>query len=129
MRPLPPTPEVSRRMARVRTRGTAPEIRVRRALRELRIAFRTTGYSLPGSPDFLLRGSPVALFVDGCFWHGCPRCYREPRRNRAWWRRKIEGNVRRDRRTAAALRRRGYRVIRIREHDDHARILRRLSSI
>jgi DNA mismatch endonuclease, patch repair protein len=67
-------------------------------------------------PDFVFRTERLAVFVDGCFWHGCPRHVTWPRQNAAFWRRKIEGNRARDRRVDRALRAAGWRVLRIWEH-------------
>ncbi|EIP98948.1 DNA mismatch endonuclease Vsr [Opitutaceae bacterium TAV1] len=66
-----------------------------------------------GRPDFLFRRKRVCVFVDGCFWHGCPRCYRAPTSNVEYWAPKIIRNRRRDRRIERALRRCGFRVFRI----------------
>ena len=60
----------------------------------------------------------MAVFVDGCFWHGCPSHATWPKRNADWWRRKIEGNVARDADTDERLRREGWLVLRIWEHED-----------
>jgi DNA mismatch endonuclease (patch repair protein) len=68
-----------------------------------------------GKPDFAFRKQKLAIFVDGCFWHGCPRCFRLPKQNRAFWKVKIEGNRKRDRLVNGRLRRLGWKVIRIRE--------------
>jgi len=70
---------------------------------------------IPGRPDFSFRKHKVAVFVDGCFWHGCPRCFRLPKQNRAFWKAKIEGNRKRDRSVNGRLRRLGWKVLRIRE--------------
>jgi DNA mismatch endonuclease (patch repair protein) len=67
-----------------------------------------------GKPDFAWPGLKVAVFVDGCFWHGCG-CKYLPRTNTAFWRNKIETNIRRDRRVAGSLRRDGWTVLRIKE--------------
>jgi DNA mismatch endonuclease, patch repair protein len=72
---------------------------------------------LPGTPDFAFRREKMAIFIDGCFWHGCPRCYKAPSRNAAFWKKKIVGNRRRDRRVTGELRERGWRVIRLWEHE------------
>lgn len=73
--------------------------------------------SVAGSPDFHFPAQKIALFVDGCFWHACPRCRRRtPRNNRAFWQKKIDDNRRRDDRVRRALRSRGYRVLRVWEH-------------
>jgi DNA mismatch endonuclease (patch repair protein) len=68
-------------------------------------------------PDFVFRKSRTAIFVDGCFWHGCPRHATWPAHRAAWWRRKIEGNKTRDRLVNRMLRRAGWRVVRIWEHE------------
>jgi DNA mismatch endonuclease (patch repair protein) len=123
-----PTPETSSRMRRVRTRWTEPEVRVARELRLLGIAYTSKTNHLPGRPDFVAINHRVAVFVDGCFWHGCPRCYRAPLSNRRWWSSKITENRRRDRRKDVALRRLGYSTLHIWEHDSTARIRTRLAT-
>ena len=70
-------------------------------------------------PDFVFRKQRVVLFVDGCFWHGCPRCYTAPKSARAYWRRKVLTNRERDRYQTAALKKAGWRVVRVWEHDMH----------
>jgi len=78
--------------------------------------------------DFCWPARMRVLFVHGCFWHGCPRHYREPRSNRAFWAGKIARNRGRDRRTVAALRRAGWSVMVVWEHElrDPERVRRRL---
>lgn len=73
-------------------------------------------YPLPGKPDFVFRRERVAVFVDGCFWHKCPDCFRQPTSNEEYWEKKFARNVRRDRDVTAELRLRGWRVVRIWEH-------------
>jgi len=68
-------------------------------------------------PDFVFLKSRTAIFVDGCFWHGCPRHATKPKNNRAFWRRKLASNKRRDRLVNRALRRAGWRVLRVWEHE------------
>lgn len=72
--------------------------------------------SLTVTPDFVFLKQRVTVFVDGCFWHGCPRHATQPKNNAAFWRRKLAGNRARDRRVNRALRRAGWRVVRIWEH-------------
>jgi DNA mismatch endonuclease (patch repair protein) len=83
---------------------------------------------LPGTPDFVFRRERLALFVDGCFWHACPRCYKRPTSNRVFWDEKAERNRVRDRAVVAELRSLGWRVIRVWEHQlkDPSRIRSRL---
>ena len=64
-------------------------------------------------PDFVFRAARAVIFVDGCFWHRCPRHATQPKNNRAFWRKKLAGNQQRDRRVHRALRRAGWRVVRI----------------
>jgi DNA mismatch endonuclease, patch repair protein len=71
---------------------------------------------LPGKPDFAFPKQKVAVFVDGCFWHGCPKCYTRPKTNRAFWDRKREANMARDKRVTRQLRHEGWKVIRIWQH-------------
>lgn len=68
--------------------------------------------------DILFVGARVAVFVDGCFWHGCPSHATWPKRNADWWRSKIEGNVARDADTDERLGREGWLVLRVWEHED-----------
>lgn len=67
-------------------------------------------------PDFVFRRERVAIFVDGCFWHGCPQHATQPKSNAAFWRRKLTANRERDRRVNRVLRNAGWRVLRIWEH-------------
>jgi DNA mismatch endonuclease (patch repair protein) len=80
-------------------------------------------------PDFVFQKFRTAVFVDGCFWHGCPRHATWPAHRAAWWRRKIEGNKTRDRMVNRTLRRAGWQVLRIWECDlrNAGRILKRIS--
>jgi DNA mismatch endonuclease (patch repair protein) len=124
--PRPLSPSISSRMARQRTRRTKPEVLLTRELRLLGIRYRTNAVGLPGTPDLVLTDHRVAIFVHGCFWHGCPAHFTLPRHNRAWWKEKIEGNRRRDRRKVSQLRRLGWSVITAWEHDDPGRIAKRV---
>ena len=81
-------------------------------------------------PDFVFRQARLALFVDGCFWHGCPKHATKPKNNRAFWHRKLSANKTRDRLVNHALRRANWRVLRIWEHElarkNEARLLNRI---
>ena len=66
--------------------------------------------------DVAFLGLRIAVFVDGCFWHGCPKHGTWPKANAVWWRAKIESNIARDRDTATKLRKAGWRVLRIWSH-------------
>jgi DNA mismatch endonuclease (patch repair protein) len=103
-------------MSRVRQRGTALELRLRSALRARRLRYRTN-VSLPGTPDIAIGTGKLAVFVDGCFWHGCPRHGTMPKTNRAFWRRKIVRNRERDSEVDRELRKLGWRPVRVWEHE------------
>ena len=101
-------------MSRVKGRGNrSTEMRMARLFRQHGIKGWRRHLDLPGSPDFAFRDLRIVVFVDGCFWHGCPRCYREPKNNARFWRQKIHDNMKRDRRADRALRRRGWSVIHV----------------
>jgi DNA mismatch endonuclease (patch repair protein) len=74
---------------------------------------------LPGKPDFTFRQQRVVIFVDGCFWHGCAKHLRMPVNNRVYWNEKISRNMIRDRMTTLRLRKEGWKVVRIWEHELH----------
>lgn len=104
----------SRIMAAVRTRGSGTtEVRMAKVLRKHGFSGFRRHWKVRGTPDFVWPSLKVALFVDGCFWHGCPRCQRLSKSNLSFWRLKVRNNKARDRRVAAALRRRGWKVLRV----------------
>jgi DNA mismatch endonuclease (patch repair protein) len=104
-------------MSRIRSRGNAStEQRMVALLRAERFKGWRRHVDLPGRPDFVFRRERLAIFVDGCFWHHCPRCFKMPASNLEYWIPKIQGNRRRDRRVTRELQRRGWRVIRVWEH-------------
>jgi len=115
-------------MRLVKTSRTKPEVETARTLRALRLKFRRNVRSLPGTPDFVLPDHGVAIFVHGCFWHGCPRCFRGTKRNAAWWREKVRRNRLRDQRKARELRALGFRVVQLWEHDSRDRISLRVTT-
>lgn len=106
----------SEQMARVRSRDTSPEVALRRELWHGGWRYRTH-VALPGTPDLVFHRRRVAVFVDGCFWHGCPEHYRAPAANAEFWVAKVERNSRRDARVDAALAAAGWRVVRVWEHE------------
>lgn len=111
---------VRARMQRQRRRDTKPEVEVRRLLHAAGIRFRVDARLEPDlrvRGDIVWRGRKVVVFVDGCFWHGCPRHATQPKANADWWRDKLAANVARDRRTDAELAARGWRVLRYWEHE------------
>ena len=90
--------------------------------------WRINAKDLVGKPDFVFDEKKVIVFVDGCFWHGC-HCKRPSKTNRNFWTIKIERNIARDKRVSRALRRQGWTVIRIREHEMKASIAKVVKKI
>jgi DNA mismatch endonuclease, patch repair protein len=84
-----------------------------RILRRAKIRGYRKHWNIIGKPDFAWTDQKIALFIDGCFWHGCPRCNRPSKTNVAFWRKKIGDNQKRDKKVSKELRTQGWRVLRI----------------
>jgi DNA mismatch endonuclease, patch repair protein len=99
-------------MAAISSKNTTPELIVRRFLRAKGVRYRLHVPTLPGRPDIVVADHRLAVFVNGCFWHGHSNCKRAalPSTNAVFWKNKIRSNVARDRRTASSLRREGWKV-------------------
>jgi len=93
-----------------------PEKRVHNFLKGHKIKHKMYPKAAAGA-DILIYDSRKAVLLHGCFWHACKKCYRAPKSNRAFWRRKIEANMKRDRAVERHLRKLGYRVVVVWEHD------------
>ncbi len=110
--PVPTDERVSATMSRIRAKNTKPELLARQHLRSAGF----TGYRLhyakaPGKPDITFVGRKLALFVHGCFWHGCPHCRpRTPKSNSTFWTNKVATNQARDKRKEDALKKAGWKV-------------------
>ena len=117
---LPPTPTVARNMSRLGRKDTGPELAIRRELHRRGLRYRVF-YPVPGlarrTIDIAFTRWRLAVFVDGCFWHGCPQHFNMPKNNQEWWEAKIAGNVARDADTDAHLRDAGWEVLRLWEHE------------
>jgi DNA mismatch endonuclease (patch repair protein) len=104
-------------MSRIRSKGNQrTEIAMVKLFRAHKITGWRRHYPIEGKPDFVFLKQRVAIFVDGCFWHGCPKCYRQPKTNRRFWEKKISGNKRRDRTVTRRNRSNGWSVVRVWEH-------------
>jgi DNA mismatch endonuclease (patch repair protein) len=106
-----------------RKRDTRPELLLRRAVHRFGLRYRVATRPLPNRPwtaDLVFRSARVAVFVDGCFWHGCPEHYGEPRTNTGYWAPKIARNRERDEVVTRELCEAGWTVVRIWEHEDVA---------
>ena len=103
-------------MRRVRQRDTSPEMAVRKALWAEGLRYRLHRKIEGIRPDIVFVGAKVAVFIDGCFWHGCPIHYVKPRTKSHYWDPKLLDNVERDRRQTMLLEDAGWRVLRLWEH-------------
>lgn len=106
-------------MSRIRAAHTKPEVELRKELSSRGLRGYRIHRTLPGKPDITFGRARIVVFVDGCFWHGCPVCGdgHLPKSNQSYWMKKIAGNRDRDMRRSAELRRDGWLVLRFWEHD------------
>ncbi|MGV0081739.1 very short patch repair endonuclease [Mycobacterium colombiense] len=119
-----------RSMQSNRSRDTKPEIALRRLLHAAGLRYRVCARPVSDirrTADIVFRPARVAVEVRGCFWHGCPDHYRQPAANRPYWEAKVARNIERDRATEAALRRAGWLVIVVWEHEDMHEAARRVA--
>lgn len=117
-------------MSLIRSSGNkATELRLIEIFREFGITGWRRNRPLLGRPDFTFRRERIVVFVDGCFWHGCPKCYTRPKSNQKFWDAKVANNRKRDRLVSRELSREGWTVIRIWQHqlDSSARVAGRVS--
>ncbi|MFF1675928.1 very short patch repair endonuclease [Streptomyces sp. NPDC058256] len=107
-------------MSRQPSRDTAPEVAVRRLLHASGLRYRVN-VPVPGMPrrtiDIVFGKAKIAIFMDGCFWHGCPQHATQPKANATWWRDKLDKNMARDRQTTEHLVAEGWTVLRFWEHE------------
>lgn len=112
------SPAVSKTMSKIRRRDTKLELKVRRELHRRGLRFRVDYAAVPGRPDITFTRVMVAVFLDGCFWHGCPLHGTSPKSNADWWKAKITRNLERDARVRDQLEDLGWLVLRYWAHDD-----------
>lgn len=117
---VPSSSDASRRMAKVRQTGTDTELALRREMYRIGLRYRI-GYEVLRKPrrvaDVAFPGRKIAVFIDGCFWHGCPEHATWPKRNADFWRQKIEANRQRDADTNARLEANGWTALRFWSHE------------
>lgn len=104
-------------MSRIRSTNTLPERILRRAIRSAGYCNYRLKNNLPGRPDIFFPKRKLAVFVHGCFWHGCRNCYVSPQTNAIFWENKLSINKQRDKVAVRKLRRAGWTVITIWEHE------------
>jgi DNA mismatch endonuclease (patch repair protein) len=124
-------PKHSEVMSRIRGTGNKDtEVALAKLFRAHGITGWRSHYAIEGKPDFAFPKSKLAVFVDGCFWHGCPKHATQPKGNASFWATKLTSNKERDRKVNRALRAKGWKVLRIWEHDmvpsKHMRVIPRL---
>tara|TARA_B100000315_G_C14348034_1_gene482693 strand:+ start:107 stop:487 length:381 start_codon:yes stop_codon:yes gene_type:complete len=98
-------------------KNTKPELLLRSTLHRAGHRYRIHYSKLPGKPDIAFPSKKLAVFVDGCYWHGCPRCYKEPKTNTEFWRKKILKNKERGSNVNKEIILKGWAVIRVWEHE------------
>jgi DNA mismatch endonuclease, patch repair protein len=127
--PTASSPSVAARMSRQASRDTAQEVAVRRLLHAWGLRYRVNA-PVPGMPrrtiDIVFRGPKVAVFLDGCFWHGCPEHATRPKANAEWWRNKLDKNIARDVETTQHLAAEDWTVLRFWEHETPEEIAARV---
>ncbi len=106
-------------MSRIRGKDTTPEKIIRTALHKggYRYSLKHRFKEIRCTPDIVMVSRKACIFVDGCFWHGCPRCFKAPKSNRRYWEPKIKRNKERDKKQNRYLKKQGWKVIRIWEHE------------
>jgi len=108
--------ERSIRMSKIQSKWTTPERTVHNFLKGNKIKHKMHP-NIGGNPDIKLTNSKKVIFIQGCFWHKCPKCYKEPKSNKRYWVTKINKNVKRDVKNRKELKKNGYNVIEIWEHE------------
>ena len=106
--------ERSEIMAKVHSTGTIPEIHVRNILEEMGYNFLLDNKNLPGKPDIFLPDHNTVIFINGCFWHGCPTCRHakiRPAQNAEYWNKKLDRTLERDKENIKKLKEMGYKVL------------------
>ena len=103
-------------MSMIKGKNTKPELVLRKLISSNGVKGYRLNYKLPGKPDVVFGKYKIVIFIDGCFWHRCPKCFIQPENNSNFWKNKIEGNVERDKKINNLLKKKGWKVIRIWEH-------------
>jgi DNA mismatch endonuclease (patch repair protein) len=106
----------SKVMASIRGKNTQPELTIRKLLWSEGKRYRIHDRTVFGTPDMSNKTKKVAVFVDGCFWHGCSKCYKEPKTNTEYWKNKIACNLKRRKIVIKHLGRHGWNILEFWEH-------------
>lgn len=130
--PSPSSEAALKRMQAAKPRDTAPEKALCSALHRKGLRFRIDQKLIEGlnrKADIVFRSVKVAVFVDGCFWHGCPIHGTQAKANAEFWKNKIEHNQARDLDTNVQLKKAGWRVVRVWEHEDPWKVSKKIHSL
>lgn len=103
-------------MSKIRSKRTKPEMIVHNHLKGNKMRHKMWP-KMTGNPDVFIPGINMVIFINGCFWHGCKRHFRLPKTNKRFWANKINNNIKRQRKVIRILRKRGFNVLVIWEHD------------
>lgn len=118
-------------MSKVRSFNTTPELAIRKLLHGMGYRFRLHRKDLPGKPDIVLPKYNVVIFVNGCFWHGCPLCNHaliRPKTNNDYWNNKLDRTLERDKKNIVALKKLGWRVLTVWECQTKKKVIDRLEN-
>lgn len=118
-------------MSSIRGKDTKPEIIVRKLLWSKGVRYRIHNKEIFGTPDIAIGKKKLVIFVDGCFWHGCKKCYKEPKTNVEFWKKKRIYNIQRRLKVRKELKKKGWNVLEFWEHQinlEPKKILERISS-
>lgn len=118
--PIASSPRVRKVMQAIPSRDTAPEKALRSILHRMGLRFRKDREPVEGvrcKADVVFRKARVCVFIDGCFWHRCPKHFRPPKTNTEWWLEKVKDNQERDNRKTMLIKKHGWMVLRYWEHE------------
>ena len=120
-------------MYRIRSKNTKPEIIVRRILSKFGLRYRLHNSKLPGKPDIIISRAKAIIFINGCFWHQHKNCKKQaiPKSNKAYWEKKLQRNIEKQKQDVKALKKLGWKVYKIWEcqTSDESKLSHRLSKI
>jgi len=119
-------------MSKIRSKNTSPEIMLRGLMWQQGMRFRIHDKTIFGTPDISNKTKGIAIFVDGCFWHGCRRCYVPPKSNTTYWKNKLQKNKQRRKKVINYLSKENWRIVQVWEHElkiNPHRILEKIASL
>ena len=104
-------------MSSIRGKNTKPELAIRKILWSNGVRYRIHNKRILGTPDISIRKKKIAIFIDGCFWHGCEKCYKEPSNNTEFWKNKIQNNKDRRKKVKKTLKSNHWNALEFWEHE------------